>query len=131
MSTLPIPTKGGHCWQLSHHAHDDWRPHFTSWGEAIADLVDRDELHEGTPVHLPRACVRLLCDGCRQAVGMDGEMVPEDDGIHIDPADLDGWLTGWHTLPDDRHQCPDCPPDEPLLSRVPSPNDRPLIGASA
>jgi hypothetical protein len=120
------------CWELSHHEHDDWVPHFATHTEALAALAaDEDRDASSQPRQRARVCVRLLCNACLNEVGMDGDMTEEGDGIHIDPADLNGWLTEWHVLDDNRHQCPSCPPDEPVLSRIPGPNDLPLIGVPA
>jgi hypothetical protein len=138
--SFPQITAGLPCWELPHHADDEWQPHFATEAEAKAaadeefltaddlTVTQRAALLVSTPKVRARACVRLVCDGCRNAVGHDGELVPEDDGIHVDPADEAEWLTGsgWTLDRTGRHFCPDCSVDHAApgdAERIPGPAD--------
>jgi hypothetical protein len=138
--SFPQITAGLPCWELPHHSEDEWRPHFATEAEAIAaikqEFLTADDLTTSAraalltskPKVMPRPCVKLMCDGCRNEVGMDGELVPEGDGVHVDPADESEWIkdSGWTVDQTGRHFCPDCAVDHAApgdAERIPGPAD--------
>lgn len=138
------------CWVLDHETEWDWRPHYATEQRANESLWDQrkeareeelgpgDTMAEIRPDLLtsvarrePRPCLELICDGCDQALGMDGELVDVGSGSHFEDVDEitisdEGW-----TMSGAEHFCSTCSAARPLLEddvRATGPYDDPLIG---
>lgn len=128
MSTRTVQAEP--CWELEHEADDmelEWHPHYVSRAEAEAELDERPE-PSSEPIQRARPCVHLICDGCGDALGFEGEMA-ETNGVHMDPADVDEALRddGWGRDVEGRDLCPGCPHPPIDESRIPGPLDVPLF----
>lgn len=125
---MTIITEKAPCWELEHDEDAEWVAHYVTQLEAMRER----EPDGAKPTERATACVRLVCDGCDQALGFE-EMTEPSHGMHLDPADLGEWLTiaDWTEGDDGHHWCHECPAPERDLSRVPGPNDVALPGLEA
>lgn len=143
------------CWELSHEAEEEWRPHYVTELEALHALARRwneereeflasarpgetfaeewPDLVSSAADQMPEKCWRLVCDGCGLADGMDGELVDVDQGTHYPNDGRPEWLdqtADWVVLDGGRlHLCDVCAVGAPDLEdpRRPGPDDVPLF----
>lgn len=142
------------CWELPYQDDNEWRRHYATVDEAMADLAEeikeatedlypgdkledeRPDLLDSSPRQNTYLCCWLICDGdCGLAMGLE-EMVDLAQGSHVQADDVQQFVNEWGWREVDggrRHYCSRCtvPVDQEAEARRPGPDDVPLWGDQA